>query len=100
MTLTSATTYLQKGEPYEVTVGLSEAVSTALTIHLTYGGTAVQGTDYTVPAGSIVVPAGQTSLRSSIPTVTNNIVESEPGAHRLPGAEHRLSWSAHRAARR
>jgi hypothetical protein len=74
-TLTSATTYLQKGEPFQVTVGLSEAVSTAVTIHLKYGGTAVQGTDYTAPAGSIVIPAGETSLPISIPTVTNNIVE-------------------------
>jgi multidrug efflux pump subunit AcrA (membrane-fusion protein) len=75
VTLTSATTYLQKGSPYQVSVGLSQAQSTALTIHLSYGGTAVAGTDYAVPAGSIVVPAGQTSLAVSIPTVTSNAVE-------------------------
>ncbi len=77
VTLTSATTYLQKGQPYAVSVGLSQAVSTSVTIQLTYGGTAVQGTDFEPPAGSIVVPAGQTSTQVEIPTVTNNTVESD-----------------------
>jgi multidrug efflux pump subunit AcrA (membrane-fusion protein) len=76
VTLTSPTTYLQKGEPYQVDVGLSQAVSAPLTVHLTYGGTAVQGTDFTVPQGNITVPAGQTALQVAIPTVTNNVVES------------------------
>jgi hypothetical protein len=75
--LSSATTYLQKGQPYGVTVSLSEAVSSALTIDLSYGGSAVQGTDYTVPGGSIVVPPGQSSAQVAIPTVTNNTVEPD-----------------------
>jgi hypothetical protein len=33
--------------------------------------------DYTVPAGTLVVPAGQTSLTVQIPTVTDNLVESD-----------------------
>ncbi len=74
-TLTSATTYLDQGEPYDVAVGLSQAVSTPTTIALSYGGSAVQGTDYTRPAGNIVVPAGQTSVAVQIPTVTSNVVE-------------------------
>ena len=48
-TLTSATTYLQKGEPYDVAVGLSQAVTTPTTIALTYGGNASVGTDYNRP---------------------------------------------------
>ncbi len=75
-TLSSPTTYLQKGQPYDVTVSLSEAVSTPLTVNLAYGGSASAGTDYTVPGGNIVVPAGQTALEVAIPTVTNNTVES------------------------
>jgi hypothetical protein len=59
-----------------VSIGLSQAQTTPLTVRLAYGGTAVQGTDYTVPAGNIVVPAGQTALSVSVPTVTNNVVES------------------------
>lgn len=74
VTLRSATTYLQKGQPYELSVGLSQATSTPVTVHLAFGGTAVPGTDYTPPAGSIVVPAGQTSLQVAIPTVTSNQV--------------------------
>jgi hypothetical protein len=75
VTLTSATTYLQKGQPYVVTVSLSESDSSPLTITLTYGGSATPGIDYTVPGGNIVVPAGQTSLQVSIPTITDNLVE-------------------------
>ena len=76
VTLSSATTYLEKGEPYDVTVSLNEALGTALTIDLTYGGNAVAGTDYTVPGGTIQVPAGQTTTTVAIPTVTDNTVES------------------------
>lgn len=76
VTLTSATRYLQKGEPYEVTISLSEAMSSSLTIDLAYGGSARQGSDYTLPGGNVVVPADQTSLQVAIPTVTDNVVES------------------------
>lgn len=74
-TLTSATTYLQKGQPYEVTVSLSQATTLPLTVDLSYGGTAVQGIDYSLPGGSLVVPAGQTALQVAIPTVTDDVVE-------------------------
>jgi hypothetical protein len=77
VTLHSATTSLAKGQPYTVTVGLSQALSSSLTIALNYGGTAVAGHDYTVPAGSVVVPPGQTSLPVTIPTVQDNVVESD-----------------------
>jgi hypothetical protein len=77
VTLSSATTYLEKGEPYEITISLNEALSSALTIALTYGGSAVQGVDYTVPGGNVLVPAGQTSLQLAIPTLTDNVVESD-----------------------
>jgi hypothetical protein len=76
-TLTSATTYLQKGQPYVVSVGLNQAQSTPLTINLSYGGTAAPGIDYRVPAGTLVIPAGQTSLTVQVPTVTDNLVESD-----------------------
>lgn len=77
VTLTSASTYLQKGQPYAVSLGLSQAVSTPLTIQLTYGGNAVAGTDFNPPAGSIVVPAGMTATQVEIPTITANTVESD-----------------------
>jgi len=77
VTLSSPTTYLQKGQPYDVTVSLSEAVSTPLTVGLAYSGSASPGTDFTVPGGSIVVPADQSSMQVAIPTVTNNVVEPD-----------------------
>jgi hypothetical protein len=77
VTLRSATTYLQKGQPYQLLVGLSQATTQPLTIHLGFGGTAVVGTDYTPPAGNIVVPAGQTALQVTVPTVTSNTVEPD-----------------------
>jgi hypothetical protein len=76
VTLSSATMYLQKGQPYDVVVSLSKAVSSPLTINLAYGGTATPGIDYTLPGGNLVVPANQTSISIAIPTVTDNVVES------------------------
>ncbi len=76
VTLRSATTSLTKGQPFGVTISLSEAMSTSLTIALSYSGSAVQGTDYTLPGGNIVVAPGQTSTQVSIPTVVDNVVES------------------------
>ncbi|HEY5252111.1 MAG TPA: Calx-beta domain-containing protein, partial [Acidimicrobiales bacterium] len=76
VTLSSATTYLQKGQPYDITISLDQALGTALTIDLSYGGSAAPGTDYTVPGGNVVVPAGQTTMQVAVPTVTNNTVES------------------------
>jgi hypothetical protein len=77
VTLRSAVTSLVKGQPFAVTVSLSQGLSSSLTMAFTYSGTAVQGTDYTPPAGSIVVPAGQTSAQVTIPTITDNSVEAD-----------------------
>ena len=76
VTLSSATTYLQKGQPYDITISLNEALGRALTVDLTYGGSATAGTDYTVPGGNVVMPAGQTAMALTVPTVTNDTVES------------------------
>ena len=45
---------------------------------LAYGGNAAQGTDFTLPGGSIVVPPGQTVAagRRSRPS-PDNVVESD-----------------------
>lgn len=74
VTVRSATTRLSKGQPYPLTVALSRAASTPITIQLQYGGSAVAGADYVVPGGSIVVPAGQTSAAVSVPTVVDERV--------------------------
>ena len=77
MTLTSATSVLAKGQPYQVSVNLNEPMSTPLTVTLSYGGTAVVGTDYTRPSGPIVVPPGQSALQVVIPTIADNVVEAD-----------------------
>jgi multidrug efflux pump subunit AcrA (membrane-fusion protein) len=76
VTLRSGATYLSKGEPYMVDISLDRALSQPLTIVLAYGGNAAQGSDFTLPAGKLVVPAGQTSLAVQISTVQDNVVES------------------------
>ena len=77
VTLRSATATLQKGQPFVVTIGLSNAMSTPLTVTLSYSGSAVAGTDYIVPSGTIVVPAGQTSLPVQIATVQDQHVQAD-----------------------
>ena len=56
--------------PATIEIVSSHAPSTAQTLHLTFGGTAVQGTDFTAP-DSTIMPAGDTSITfnvSGIPT--------------------------------
>jgi hypothetical protein len=84
LTLRSATTFLTRGgatggvggSAYDVTISLNKAISTPLTVVLAYGGNAVQGKDFTLPGGSIVVMPGQTSTTVEIPIVQSNVVES------------------------
>ncbi|MDX6567338.1 MAG: hypothetical protein QOE10_3000, partial [Gaiellales bacterium] len=77
VTLSAAETHLVKGQPYNVTLSLSQALSVPLTIVLAYGGNAAQGTDFTLPGGTLVVQPGQTSLPVVIPTVVDKTVESD-----------------------
>ncbi len=77
ITISSSISYLHKGTPFQVVIGLSQAMSTALTINLQYSGTAQEGVDFTAPSGIIQVPAGQTSFAVTIPTITDNLVESD-----------------------
>ena len=77
VTLRAAATHLMKGQPYNVTLSLSQATSVPLTIVLAYGGNAAEGTDFTLPGGNLVVPPGQTSLPVVIPTVVDKTVESD-----------------------
>ena len=75
VTVTTGSHQLTKGQPFAVTIGLNEPLSTSLTVALTYAGTAVAGRDYTVPTGQIIVPPGQTQFPVQIPTIADNLVE-------------------------
>jgi hypothetical protein len=76
VTLQSAASHLVKGQPFAITIGLNKALGTSLTINLSYGGTAVLGSDYTLPGGAIIVPPGTTTLPVQVPTVQDDVVES------------------------
>jgi len=77
VTLRSSATHLMKGEPYPIEISLDRATSLPTTIVLAYGGNAQQGRDFTLPGGQIVVPPGETSLAVQVPTVQDNVVESD-----------------------
>lgn len=57
------------------TLTLAQAPLTPLTIAYTLGGTATSGADYTPLPGSIVVPAGQTSVTIPVNVLCDNIAE-------------------------
>lgn len=77
VTVETGSHQLTKGQPFPITIGLNEPLSSSLTVQLTYGGTAVPGVDYTVPSGMLVVPPGQTSLVVQVPTIADNRVEPD-----------------------
>lgn len=50
---------------------VTEANQNALTVHLSFAGTAESGTDYTDPGATVVIPANQTSVVLNIATIHN-----------------------------
>lgn len=70
-TVAKATTSSGVPSPAVVTVSRTGDLSAPLTVSYTLGGTAVLGTDYTGPTGSITIPAGASSANISI-SATNS----------------------------
>lgn len=58
-----------------VTFSSENPVSEDFPITFSFGGTAVQGTDFTVPSNSTVIPAGQTSVSVPITVLEDGIAE-------------------------
>ncbi|MBE7416662.1 MAG: tandem-95 repeat protein [Ideonella sp.] len=56
------------------TVTLAQAAVTPVTVNLTYGGTATDGTDYTGVV-SVTIPAGSTTATFTLPTTADGIDE-------------------------
>jgi len=75
VTLTANSGQVPEGQPASFTVGLDDPLSSALEVELTFNGNAVEGADYNRPGGSIIVPAGQTALPVSVPTLDDGVVE-------------------------
>jgi multidrug efflux pump subunit AcrA (membrane-fusion protein) len=76
VSLSSSATHLTKGQPFAVTVALSQALPDNLTVLLNFGGTAQSPSDYTIPPGDIIVPAGQSAFVVQLPTVVDNRVQT------------------------
>ena len=100
VTLRSATTHLLKGEPYNVTLSLSQAVVVPLTVVLAYGGNAAQGTDFTLPGGTLVVPPGPDHVAGGDPDSAGQGRRVGSRADRRSGREARRIRSGRRTPRR
>lgn len=67
----------EAGGQLEVVVGLSEASIKDVMIPFVVGGTARQGTDYTISSSPVRIPAGETSTSIVLSVVDDGLVESE-----------------------
>lgn len=79
VTITPDASSVPEGQTASVTVTSSQATTSALTVNLTFAGTAVAGTDYQLPPNSqVTIPAGQTSVTVPLNTSQDTIVENDP----------------------
>lgn len=77
VTISAGNLRVNGGTPAQFTVGLDRPLSQALEIGLAFGGDAVPGLDYNVPGGVVTVPANQTALTVSVPTLNNGLVQPD-----------------------
>jgi hypothetical protein len=59
----------------QIKVTILPARNSPLTINYTMSGTAISGTDYSTPSGSVVIPAGATSALIDITPTDDSLVE-------------------------
>ncbi len=70
--VSAADTTAPAGQPLVFTVSLDETASQSVVVdYATADGTAVAGTDYQAEAGSVVIPAGQSSVTVTVPTLAD-----------------------------
>ena len=77
VTLVPGVARVPEGQPAQFTIGLDRPLSTALQVGLTFSGDAVEGADFSRPGGALVVPAGQTSIAITVPTLDDGTVEPD-----------------------
>ena len=61
-------------DPGVFTVSRTGATASALTVPLTFSGTAVNGTDYQTLASSVTIPAGQSSATVTVTPINRQII--------------------------
>ena len=76
-TLTPLTTNITEGNPVQLSLSANASVAADVELFLQLSGSAGAGIDYLRPAGRLVVPAGQSSLTVSVPTVQDEAVEPD-----------------------
>ncbi len=69
------TSIRESGEVATITATLSEIVELDVTVTLNFEGTATQDADYTVSSNSLTIPAGQTTVTTSITALQDNSIE-------------------------
>ena len=77
LTLSPLTTSVTEGSPINFSLSANSAVATDVELLLQFSGTASDGIDYLRPAGRLVLPAGQSSMQISVPTVQDDLVEPD-----------------------
>ena len=70
----SASNIGEGGGPKNITVNISPAPATGLTVGYTVSGTATSGSDYTAPSGSLSVAAGQTTATIAVAVLDDSAV--------------------------
>jgi multidrug efflux pump subunit AcrA (membrane-fusion protein) len=77
LTLSPLTTSVTEGSPINFSLSANSAVAADVELLLQFSGTASDGIDYLRPAGRLVLPAGQSSMQLSVPTVQDDLVEPD-----------------------
>ena len=77
LTLSPLTTSVTEGSPIQFSLGANSSAAADVELLLQFSGTASDGIDYLRPAGRLVLPAGQSSMTVSVPTVQDDLVESD-----------------------
>ena len=77
LALSPLTTSVTEGSPINFSLSANSAVAADVELLLQLSGTASDGIDYVRPAGRLVLPAGQSSMQVSVPTVQDDQVERD-----------------------
>ena len=77
LTLSPLTTSVTEGSPIQFSLGANSSAAADVELLLQFSGTASDGIDYLRPAGRLLLPAGQSSMTVSVPTVQDDLVESD-----------------------
>ncbi len=70
----STSNIAEGGRSKNITVNISPAPATGLTVAYTVSGTATSGSDYTAPSGSLSVAAGQTTVTIPVAVLDDSVV--------------------------